>query len=60
MLQATHRKDKQNKGRVKYVRIVRDALALGVDRTHLYRVLTGERQSRSLLRRYRELKRDAA
>ncbi len=31
------------------------AAARGVDRTHLWRVLTGRRESRSLVRRYREL-----
>lgn len=35
--------------------IAREAAALGVDRTHLWRVLTGRRESRSLLRRHAEL-----
>jgi len=33
-----------------------DAQKLGVHRIHLWLVLTGRRQSRCLLRRYRELK----
>lgn len=35
--------------------MVADAEALGVCRTHLWRVLTGQRESRSLMRRYQEL-----
>lgn len=35
--------------------IVRDAAAIGVTRFHLWRVLTGRRQSRSLLERYQAL-----
>ena len=31
------------------------AAALGVDRTHLWRVLRGQRRSDRLMRRYREL-----
>lgn len=38
--------------RVRFAGIGEAAQALGVDRTHLWRVLTGQRQSRSLLRRY--------
>lgn len=38
--------------------ITKDAEALGVDRTHLYRVLKGERVSKRLLKRYVELKKD--
>jgi hypothetical protein len=33
-----------------------DAAALGVDRNHLYRVLTGERPGKLLLLRYTNLK----
>lgn len=36
--------------------ITSDARKLGVDRTHLYRVLKGERVSKRLMRRYQELK----
>lgn len=36
--------------------ITQDARTLGVNRTHLFRVLKGERKSKSLLRRYRQLK----
>lgn len=43
------------KSKVRFPRIARDAAALGVDRTHLWRVLTGRRESASLLRRYRAL-----
>lgn len=35
--------------------IVADAEKLGVSRIHLYKVLRGKRQSKSLIRRYREL-----
>ena len=35
--------------------IVAACAALGCSRTHLYYVLTGQRESRSLVRRYREL-----
>lgn len=35
--------------------ICEDAATLGVNRSHLYRVLTGRRQSRSLLERYAAL-----
>lgn len=36
--------------------IVADAARLGVSRIHLYYVLTGQRESRPLLARYRDLK----
>jgi hypothetical protein len=39
--------------------LMRDAAALGVNRTHLYLVLAGKRESRSLRARYAELKRAA-
>ena len=38
------------------VGICRDALALGVTREHLYRVLSGRLESRRLLNRYAALK----
>ena len=41
---------------VKYPGIMRDARELGVSRTQLWYVLEGERESKSLLRRYRALK----
>ena len=42
--------------RVRFAGIGKAAAALGVERTHLWRVLTGQRQSRSLTRRYAEWK----
>lgn len=39
--------------------ISRDAEALGVTRTHLWLVLSGRRQSRRLMRRYKLLKEEA-
>ena len=44
----------------KYPDIVRDAKALGVSRTHLYRVLEGKRESVALLIRYQAMKGQAA
>lgn len=44
--------------RVRFPNIRADAAALGVERSHLWRVLTGRRESRSLLRRYGELARE--
>ena len=41
---------------MQFVGICADATKLGVCREHLYRVLTGERTSKSLLKRYQELK----
>jgi len=41
--------------RVRFAGIGEAAAALGVERTHLWRVLTGQRQSRSLLARYEAL-----
>ena len=38
--------------------IVGDAATLGVEKSHLYRVLTGARESRSLLARYKALKKE--
>jgi hypothetical protein len=46
----------ERKRRVRFPGICEDAFRLGVTREHLYRVLIGERQSKSLLKRYRELK----
>ena len=43
----------RRRGATRFPRIGEAAAALGVDRTHLWRVLTGRRPSRSLLRRYR-------
>ena len=48
----------ERKTRLRFAGICADAEALGVTREHLFRVLVGERQSRSLLRRYQELKRN--
>ena len=44
------------KRQVMFTGIVADAKLLGVSREHLFRVLIGQRISRSLLKRYRELK----
>jgi hypothetical protein len=54
MLRATSQESK--KRTVRFPGIVADAKALGVTRQTLWRVLTGEWQSRSLLRRYEALK----
>lgn len=43
--------------RIRFHRIVADAQTLGVSRVHLWQVLTGRRQSKTLLARYRALKR---
>jgi hypothetical protein len=56
MLRATSGKIKGKRGRAKYLGIITDAATLGVERTHLWRVLSGQRQSKSLLARYRKLK----
>ncbi len=40
------------RGPTRFPRIGAACTALGCSRTHLYYVLTGQRQSRSLLRRY--------
>ncbi len=55
MLRASKNKS-ESKRRVRFVGICADARKLGVSREHLYRVLTGKRQSRLLLKRYLELK----
>jgi hypothetical protein len=55
MLRVTKGKS-ETKRRSRFTGICADAEALGVSREHLFRVLTGERQSRSLMRRYLELK----
>ena len=47
---------KSTRKRVRFYGICAAAKALEVERTHLYRVLTGERPSKSLLSRYRALK----
>lgn len=52
----TKSKPKKPRGPTKFPGIKDDAAALGVDRVHLFRVLTGKRQSHSLKRRYAELK----
>jgi hypothetical protein len=44
------------KRQVRFVGICADAARLGVTREHLYRVLIGERTSKSLLKRYYALK----
>ena len=48
--------NKKTPRKVKYPGINADARALGVDRVHLYKVLEGQRVSKSLLLRYKELK----
>jgi hypothetical protein len=57
MLRATPKKANRNRRRVKYVGIVSDAAALAVSREHLWQVLSGRRESKSLLARYSTLKR---
>ena len=51
----TNRKQAARRGPPRFPTIGRDAALLGVSRTHLWRVLSGRRESRSLVRRYREL-----
>ena len=58
MLHATTAKSEPKRGRVIHRGIVEAALCLGVNRIHLWRVLRGERQSRSLTRRYRDWNRE--
>lgn len=52
------RKVADRSSRIKHADIVDDAIMLGVERTHLYRVLEGKRQSASLLARYQQLQED--
>lgn len=52
--QSTHRTPKRRK-RIRFPKIFAHADALGVERSHLYRVLTGQRTSASLKRRYEAL-----
>ncbi len=56
MLRQHRRKEKPKRGPTKYPGIIRDATELGVTRVHLWRVLTGERDSRLLMARYSALK----
>lgn len=49
-------KKSESKRLVQFVGICADARFLGVTREHLYRVLTGQRASKSLLKRYQALK----
>ena len=51
----TGSKHKNTRRRTRFPRIGEAARDLGVDRTHLWRVLTGKRRSASLLRRYEAL-----
>jgi len=46
---------RRGRGPTQFAGIVWQARALGVTRHHLYQVLTGQRQSNSLLRRHAEL-----
>jgi hypothetical protein len=46
----------KRRGRVRFPGICEDATRLGITREHLYRVLTGKRKSKSLLKRYTQLK----
>ena len=58
MLQATRRWRNRKRGARQLVRfpgIVEDAAMLGVERTHLYRVLKGERESRRLTAAWKQL-----
>jgi hypothetical protein len=54
---ATQNKSKGNRKKIRFPGIMRDAVLLQVERTHLYRVLTGEKIIPTLLARYRKLKR---
>jgi len=57
MLPATSSEGQSKKKRcVRFPGICEDAATLKVSREHLYRVLTGQRISHSLLKRYRLLK----
>ena len=66
MLRVTKAKSERKSGQQKHVRrirfpgIMQDAAALKVHRIHLYRVLTGDRVSKSLTTRYQALKRGGA
>lgn len=58
--QTKHNKDERIvKREDRFPGIGEDALTLGVERTHLWRVLTGRRTSKSLLERYERLKSEA-
>lgn len=54
----TNQKAKPSKprGPTRFPGITADAHSLGVDRVHLFRVLTGKRKSADLMTRYRALK----
>lgn len=54
MLRATSKKGKTKSPKV-FPGICLDARTLGVDRTHLWRVLIGQRSSSRLLAKYRAL-----
>ena len=56
MQRDTHATRSIRKRQVKFPGLLNAALALGVHRNHLYLVLSGQRTSKSLLRRYRALK----
>jgi len=51
--------ESEPKRRVRFPGICAAARELGVTREHLYRVLSGQRVSHSLLRRYHQLKKRA-
>jgi hypothetical protein len=55
----SNKKRRKKKGRhiTRFPGICADARALGVSRIHLYYVLMGQRHSKSLTRRYRDLQR---
>lgn len=50
------RRPKRQSPLTRFPGLIADADALGVHRTHLYLVLSGQRTSASLLQRYRALK----
>jgi hypothetical protein len=62
MMRATENKgkNKPENSRVKHAGICDAAKQLGVERTHLYRVLKGERVSKRLMQRYAELTKEEA
>jgi hypothetical protein len=57
-MRSTATKRKLKKWRWHFRGIGKDAAILGVERSHLYRVLTGKRLSPRLLIRYRALRRN--
>lgn len=59
MVRASQQKGKRKRA-VRFRGITRAAADLGVERSHLYRVLSGQRESRSLMRRFQEWEKEQA